>query len=487
MVLTGTFNSTTNFHYPNDTSQSWIYATAVHAPQVLQAFPLEYTPVNSLFIDNNFVYRTMMFFNLILFISLQSIHSTDGVSNLRDQSDEIDLVHSEPLIEVAKMSGFSQTTSRTHQTHVFRESIASGLSNRNDIVKMGRVSPNEIHEIIFHIQGRNHDELTRVVHDVSDPESLNYGKYLTRKEISEMTSNSDSHDYITNYLESAGANVLSESISGEYITAAAPIKLWEEILDTEFFSYHQIENQHKITNRVVRADQYSVPKQLDKHIAAAFNTIQMPFSIWAQPILEPVEDDVMGSIRAHVASGFIDPAVLKAYYNIDSDVGNAGATQAVYETIGQYYSPADLRQFQDMFSLRPRAVDIDVGGHASDLICQTSPRRCVESNLDIQYIMAISQASPSYSFYTNLNSFASWLVTVSNMANIPLVISISYGANEAEVTQSEFDAFNFQAMKLSAMGVTIVVATGGIINYYYSKFFLLHFKILVLHLFAFYP
>ena len=47
MVLTGTFNSTRNFHYPNDTSQSWIYATAVHAPQVSHAFPLEYTPINS--------------------------------------------------------------------------------------------------------------------------------------------------------------------------------------------------------------------------------------------------------------------------------------------------------------------------------------------------------------------------------------------------------------------------------------------------------
>jgi tripeptidyl-peptidase I len=413
-----------------------------------------------------------MFFSLIFFISFHSFQSTDGVSNLRDQSEEIDLVQSEPLIEVAAMSGFTQASSRAHKTHVFRESVASGLSNRNDIVKIGRVSPDELHEIIFHIQGRNHDELTRLVHDISDPKNLNYGKFLNRKELSEMTSNADSHDYITNYLESTGATVLSETISGDYITAAAPIQLWEEMLDTEFFSYYQIENQHKITNRVVRAEHYSVPKHLNKHIAAAFNTIQMPFSIWAQPILEPVTEDVMSSIRAHVASGFIDPAVLKAYYNIDSDVGNAHATQAVYETIGQYYSPADLRQFQDLFSLRPNTVAVDVGGHVSDTLCRTTPRKCVESNLDIQYIMAVSQDCPTYSLYTNLNSFASWLVTVSNLPNIPLVISISYGANEAEVTQSEFDAFNFQAMKLSAMGVTLVVASGGI-SQYSSKIFLI--------------
>jgi tripeptidyl-peptidase I len=418
----------------------------------------------------------MMFFSLMIFISFHNFQSADGVSNLRDQSEEVDLAQDTPLIELVAMSGFTQTTSRAHQTHVFRGSVASGLSNRNDIVKLGRVSPDELHEIIFHIQGRNQDELTKLVHDISNPESLNYGKFLSRKELSAMTSNSDSHDYITNYLESTGATVLSETISGDYITAAAPIQLWEEILDTEFFSYYQIENQHKITNRVVRAEHYSVPKHLNEHIAAAFNTIQMPFSVWAQPIMEPVTDDVMSSIRAHVASGFIDPAVLKAYYNVDSDAGNAQATQAVYETIGQYYSPADLRQFQDLFSLRPNTVAVDVGGHVSDTLCRSSPRKCVESNLDIQYIMAISQDSPTYSLYTNLNSFASWLVTVSNLPNIPLVISISYGANEAEVTQSEFDAFNFQAMKLSAMGVTLVVASGGI-THYSSKMFLFFYQL----------
>lgn len=410
-----------------------------------------------------------MFFTLILlFISFQI---TDGVSSFRDQSDEIDVIQNESAIKGASTSGFSQTTSRAHQTHVFRESAASGLSNRDDIVKMGRVPPDELHEVIFHIQGRNHDKLTRVVHDISDPESPNYGKFLSRKEMSEMTSNSDSHEFITNYLEIAGATVLSASVSGDYITAAAPIQLWEEMLNTEFFSYYQIENKHKITNKVVRAEHYSIPKLLNEHIAAAFNTIQMPFSIWAQPILEAVTDDVVSSIRAHVASGFIDPAVLKAYYNIDSDVGSARATQAVYETIGQYYSPADLKQFQELFFLEPRTVDIDVGGHVSDTVCKSSPRKCIESNLDIQYIMAMSQTSPTYSLYTNLNSFASWLVTVSNMPNIPLVISISYGANEAEVSQSEFDAFNVQAMKLSAMGVTIVVASGGI-NRYSLKFYL---------------
>ena len=42
----------------------------------------------------------------------------------------------------------------------------------------------------------------------------------------------------------------------------------------------------------------------------------------------------------------------------------------------------------------------------------------------------------------------------------PLVFSISYGMEERFVTSSERDAFNTQAMKLGAMGVTIVAASG---------------------------
>lgn len=403
-------------------------------------------------------------FALLLFILFQRFQSTNGTGNFREQSDDVDVDHTEAQIMSGKRSSFSQTTSKVYHNHVFRESIAPGLSSRDDIVKVGRVSPDELHEIIFHIQESNIDELTRLVHDISDSKSLNYGKHLTREEVSKMTSNSISHDLTTKYLEKAGATILSETISGEYITASASIKLWESILDTEFFAYHQIEETHKIMNRVVRAERYSVPRQLDAHVEAVFNTVQMPFSIWAQPILEPFDEDVFGSIRANVASGFIDPAVLKAYYNINPDVGIAHSTQAIYATIGQYYSLSDLKQFQELFSLQPNAVAVDVGSHASDQVCRSNPRKCVEYNLDLQYLMAVSQVSPTYGLYTNLNSFANWLITVLSMEKIPLVISISYGANEREITKSEFDSFNFQALKLSAMGVTIVVATGGITN-----------------------
>eukprot|EP01034_Spumella_vulgaris_P039357 gene39357-48632_t len=45
------------------------------------------------------------------------------------------------------------------------------------------------------------------------------------------------------------------------------------------------------------------------------------------------------------------------------------------------------------------------------------------------------------------------------MTNPHLVISISFVQNEHDVSLSYSDAFNFEAMKLSLAGVTLVVAS----------------------------
>ena len=52
-------------------------------------------------------------------------------------------------------------------------------------------------------------------------------------------------------------------------------------------------------------------------------------------------------------------------------------------------------------------------------------------------------------------------MAVANNRSPPSVISISYGASEGTVTASELNAFNTQAIKLGAMGITVLAASGG--------------------------
>jgi tripeptidyl-peptidase I len=343
--------------------------------------------------------------------------------------------------------------------HVFRET-AAGLSARVDLIKKDRAPPDHHHEVIFAVQQKNLEELTRILHDISDPDSDNYGQHKTREMIEELTSNPASREIILNYLLLVGATVTSESIYGEYITARAPITLWENLFDTEFFSFHHSKEGTERITEVMRAERYSVPKDLHEHVASVFHTVQMPLAIWGRPFMEPVEN-YTSHIHHLTVTGVVTPSLLNSYYSINSNIGSIKASQAVFETIGQYFSPKDLLGFQQYYGLPEQPVSRFIGGHVSDTICNTSPETCMEANLDVQYMMAVCQKSPTTHWYTDENSFANWLLAVANNANPPSVISISYGASEEAVTTSELNAFNIQAIKLGAMGVTVLAASGG--------------------------
>lgn len=386
-------------------------------------------------------------------------HGAWAVYHLRDKLDQVEL-----QIDATSFSDIRDNTIIDGATkHVFRE-FAAGLSSRTDLVKQDRVSPEYIHEVMFGIQQRNMDFLTVMLHDISDPDSDNYGQHMTREEIEEMSSNPESRDAVIRYLEESGATVISQSHHGEFVTAHGPISLWEKLFDTEFFLFHHTQPKSDTIAALVRAEKYSVPIDLHDHVAAVHNSVQMPLLIWGTPVIHKV-NVVISNINSYVVTGFITPEKLKVFYEIvDDGLGSKKSTQAVYQTIGSYFSPDDLTNFQTRYNLTIQSVSTYIGGHVNDEVCTFAPTACGEPNLDVQYIMATSANSPTTHWYTDKNSFADWLLDVANEVNPPLVISISYGAGEDTVTSGEFEAFNVQAIKLGLMGTTIIVASGGKIS-----------------------
>lgn len=366
-----------------------------------------------------------------------------------------------------------------HIRHVFRESIPR-LSTRQDLSRLDRLHHEYIHKVIFVIRQKNMDKLTDILHDISDPLSENYGMHMTKEEISIMTSNPEGHDAIMTYLHAKGVTVFHETLDGEFITASAPISTWEQTFDTQFFSYHQKQRSGE-TEMFVRAEKYSVPIELDEHVATVFNTIQLPYQLSGDlknKIIE-LETETVTETETEMGLGaegesyhnmkaqninpypsFTTPQKLRAAYNMGDSMGSNRSTQAVYATIGQYFSPADLAAFQIVAARLPnRTVSSVPYGFSSDKVCLNNPSDCVEGNLDIQYIMAMSPVSPTTYWYSN-QGFTSWLFNVALAKVPPLVISLSYGADEALMTVGEMENFNVYAIKLSTAGSTILVASG---------------------------
>ena len=344
-------------------------------------------------------------------------------------------------------------------THVFRESVLH-LSSRPDVVRTSRADEAKPHTVVFLIKQRNMDELTRILHDVSDPLSPNYGQHLTREEVADLTSNPESRDAVVSYLSSNGASVISETLGGEYITANAPVAVWEVMFNTEFFTFHKTHLDQRV-ERVVRAEKYWVPRELDLHVESVFNTIEMPLDSTGQlPKLSRTTGFNTMDASKLIIGGRITPYKLKTYYNMSSTlIGSINSTQAIFGGAGQYFSPADLLQFQIRNGLPQIPVTASIGNHSSNAKCILDSGTCVEFDIDLEYIMGMSPGSPTTAWYTD-NSFSGWLQTIANTVNPPLVLSISYGALEKDFPASVKDAFSMAAIKLGTMGVTILVSSG---------------------------
>ena len=344
--------------------------------------------------------------------------------------------------------------------HFFKEGIHE-FSSRDDLAVRGRAHQDYLHDVVFVIQQRNMDELTRILHDVSNPLSPNYGHHLSNKEIADMTSNVAARNAVVEHLNVHGAVIKSETLHGDYITARAPISLWEKMFNTKFYRFHQMQHTGVI-DELIRAKEYSIPVELSEHVESVFNTIQMPLLVHGSlPVPHLMDVPLSSNIHtdAYSLPGFTTPAKIKAYYNIGTTGGSASSTQGIFSTIGQYFSPADLSYFQRYMGLANRPVANSLGGFSSDSECVKDTSVCSEGNLDVQYIMAVSPDSPTTYWYTTA-VFSDWMVSVANTANPPLIFSISYGSEESTLSKSELAAFNTQIIKLSTQGISFFAASG---------------------------
>lgn len=365
------------------------------------------------------------------------------------------------------------------------------LATRNDVRKQGRADPLHVHQVMLVTRQRNLPQLHTLLEDISDPSSSNYGHYLSRSAVADMTVEEGLPDKIVQTLHALAVqagldNDLSVHVEsfGDYVIARAPVQTWERLLQTKFYLFHHKDLYGRPAAKpFVRALQYTMPAALAPLVESIQNTVQIPSRImpkWTSPGREVSRRSPDLQCNKHKFDnlnpqkpilrqmpGFVTPARLNAYYKIDSNVGSNLASQSMYESDDQNYSPADLLQFQDVFGVFNRTKVRDMGHHNVSKVCGEPTGQCGEANLDIQYMMAVSQRTPTWFIAQNGNSSYDgdfWMViflrTLMNMTTPPLVNSVSYGSQEPEQSLSSIYAFEAAALKLAVMGVTVVISAG---------------------------
>ena len=320
---------------------------------------------------------------------------------------------------------------------------------RKTFVQLHRSPPDTIHELVFAIKQKNLNIIEEELLARSTPGNILYQQWLTYDNIGDYITNHEGANIVMNWLNDNNIDISWISQHKEYIKVNTTISKWEKLLTTTFYSYkdkYHVDNILINPHIIHRAMEYSVPESIHIHLSAVFNTVQTP------PILNKryyktlnsntehgnnnnIDKDIKTHLRnsnneiktiSTLASNIITIDILNNIYKITTNIGNTTQSQSVFETNTERYSPTDLTKFQQLYNIPLQTVYADYGYSVSN--CNNN---CYEGNLDIQYMMGIAQQTKSIFYYVGgSDPFVSFVTTLADMKDPPLVNSISWGSIE---------------------------------------------------------
>ncbi|XP_030575450.1 tripeptidyl-peptidase 1 isoform X2 [Archocentrus centrarchus] len=321
-----------------------------------------------------------------------------------------------------------------------------------DWVHGDRVDPTEELKLTFALKQQNVHLLEEKLRLVSDPDSAQYGKYLSLEEVASLVRPSDlTKKVVHHWLQSHGIKNCLTVRTQDFLQCTVTAETAERLLPGSRF--------HRYTragHSLVRSSgPYSVPDDVHEHLDFVGGLHRLP----------PKRLDLTSKHQQSM-EGFhlgVTPDILRTRYNLTSaDVGSAqNNSQAVAQFLEQFYHPADLAEFMAMFgrgfqhrSEVDRVVGTQGGGKAG-----------LEASLDIEYIMSTGANISTWVFtnpgrHESQEPFLQWMVLLSNMTDLPWVHTISYGDDEDSLSTAYMMRINTEFMKAGVRGISLLFASG---------------------------
>ena len=112
------------------------------------------------------------------------------------------------------------------------------LSSHSDALKRDRMHRHYVHEVIITAAHQNNTvELARLLHDVSNPSSPNYGQHWTREEVTELTSYQEARDAVVLFLYSHGESSVCKLMVNENdeLSSHSAVTLWGKVFGADYY------------------------------------------------------------------------------------------------------------------------------------------------------------------------------------------------------------------------------------------------------------
>lgn len=317
-------------------------------------------------------------------------------------------------------------------------------------------------ELTFAVKQQNLARLEDTFHAVSNPDGQQYGHHLTLDEVNALTAPlAEDVASLMSWLHTSGVQPGSIRTSGnmDFLVVTTTVGQAESLLQGQYHEY-----QHATGASALRME---TEPQLPSEVLHCVDFVsptnqQLPRNLPHRAALR--------NSQGISSEGFTNtPKSLRKLYSVGDVEGSAvGNKQAVTGFLEQHRTNVDLQEFFKTYYPKGsgRKISKDVGDGASEGHVGGQ----VEAELDTQYIMAMGGGIET-EFWTftgrapnepENEPFLKFMSTLSNTsdADVPLVVSVSYGEDE-DLTHIDYaNRLNVEFQKAAVRGISLLFSSG---------------------------
>ncbi|KAL3457122.1 peptidase S8/S53 domain-containing protein [Aspergillus heterothallicus] len=349
------------------------------------------------------------------------------------------------------------------------------------------------------------DTFERALLDMSTPGHRRYGQHFrSYNEMKELLlPSTDAVSSVEDWLSAAG--ITDYETDADWVNFRATVAQANELLDADFLWYTHssfdtntdaegagsVNANTRDARNILRTLSYSLPEEVSAHVNMIQPTTHFGSLHTNRATMrsKPALDIDTGRLITAVAQGDLDhcndvitPNCLADLYNTEGYNADpaSGSKVGFASFLEEYARYADLASFERTYAPKAAGLNFSVITFNGGLNDQSSTEDSGEANLDLQYIVGVSAPLPVTEFSTggrgklipdlsepdptdNSNEpFLEFLQAVLKLdqAQLPQVISTSYGENEQTIPEAYARAVCNLYAQLGSRGVSVLFSSG---------------------------
>jgi Pro-kumamolisin, activation domain len=322
---------------------------------------------------------------------------------------------------------------------------------------VGPLATNTPLTLTIALPSRDPSGLDRFTQDVSDPSSSLYHHFLTTEQFN-ATFGADRSlvQKVEQFIRNAGLQLVGEQSGGLYINVTGTAGPVASAFHVSFNRYQGTDGQQFYAN-----DQpITVPAELASSILTVSGLNNAPLYHHAPMGISQAQQDTLASTSCLSGTpSQLTPAMLASAYNFPTAASGTNQHIALYELDG--YNAANITAFASCFAPSVNVANV-VKTRLVDLSAPMTPGSGqIEVELDAEIVLGLASGLASVDIYEAPNGSGTLdeLVAIAN-DNKDSIVSISWGACEAVLSQGTVQAEDNSFKQMVAQGQTVFVASG---------------------------